>query len=122
MVTMVLLNVAWICTMPEWTTRFSFFLKLFFLVLFPAALAPFTGDAFATFAIGFLYVLEADFFLLATVPRRGPLRVRALVWVRWPRTGRLRRCRYPRYEPTSIRRLMCIEISLRRSPSTLPSC
>ena len=25
------------------------------------------------------------FFLLATVPLRGPLRVRALVWVRWPR-------------------------------------
>src|ERR1039458_4714894 len=94
MVTMVLLNVAWICTMPEWTTRFSFFLKLFFLAPFAAALAPFAGgDAFAAFAIGFLYVLEADFFLLATVPRRGPLRVRALVWVRWPRTGSPRRCR-----------------------------
>ena len=32
------------------------------------------------------YFLTA-FFLLATV-RFGPLRVRALVWVRWPRTGR----------------------------------
>src|SRR5580700_2152730 len=32
MVTIVLLKVAWMCTMPEWTTRFSFFLKLFFLV------------------------------------------------------------------------------------------
>src|SRR5579884_2695313 len=40
---MVLLNVAWICTTPEWTTRFSFFLKLFF---FP----PFAG-AFAALAI-----------------------------------------------------------------------
>src|ERR1035437_9226943 len=39
MVTMVLLNVAWICTIPEWTTRFSFFLKLFFLVAFAGALA-----------------------------------------------------------------------------------
>ena len=26
---------------------------------------------------------------------RGPLRVRALVWVRWPRTGRPRRWRTP---------------------------
>src|SRR5271165_1453520 len=36
---MVLLNVAWICTMPEWTTRFSFFLKLFFLPPFAGTLA-----------------------------------------------------------------------------------
>jgi hypothetical protein len=42
------------------------------------------------------YVFAAAFFLFATVPRRGPLRVRALVWVRWPRTGRPRRCRNPR--------------------------
>jgi len=86
MVTMVLLNVAWTCTTPVWTTRFSFFLKLFFL---PA----FTG-AFAIMITG--YVLDVAFFLLATVPRRGPLRVRALVWVRCPRTGRPRRCRNPR--------------------------
>src|SRR5579862_1034171 len=37
MVTMVLLNVAWICTIPTCTMRFSFFLKLFFLVGFAAA-------------------------------------------------------------------------------------
>src|SRR5579859_2097142 len=37
-VTMVLLNVAWMCTMPEWTTRFSFFLKVFFFA-FAAGLA-----------------------------------------------------------------------------------
>src|SRR5580658_3189322 len=36
---MVLLNVACMCTMPEWTTRFSFFLKLFFLVGFAGAFA-----------------------------------------------------------------------------------
>src|SRR6185436_9569842 len=36
----------------------------------------------------------------------GPRRWRALVLVRWPRTGRLRRWRRPRYEPISIRRLM----------------
>src|SRR3954451_23305979 len=34
------------------------------------------------------------FFLPATV-LRGPLRPRALVWVRWPRTGRPRRWRIP---------------------------
>src|SRR5580658_10512862 len=103
---MVLLKVAWMCTMPEWTTRFSFFLKLFFLVGFAGA-----------FAITPLrlrrYVFADAFFLLATVPRRGPLRVRALVWVRWPRTGRPRRWRSPRYEPISMRRLIFIESSLR---------
>src|SRR6476660_2220043 len=49
----------------------------------------------------------------------GPRRWRALVLVRWPRTGRLRRCRRPRYEPISIRRLMLSATSRRRSPSTL---
>src|ERR1043166_7857982 len=39
MVTMVLLKVAWICTTPIWTTRFSFFLKLFFLPVFAGAFA-----------------------------------------------------------------------------------
>src|SRR5690348_10441999 len=39
MVTMVLLKVAWMCTIPEWTTRFSFFLKLFFFVGLLAGLA-----------------------------------------------------------------------------------
>src|SRR5205814_9809077 len=34
--------------------------------------------------------LPTVFFLAATAPRRGPLRVRALVCVRWPRTGKLR--------------------------------
>src|SRR4029077_3993923 len=52
------------------------------------------------------YVLAAAFFLFATVPLRGPFLVRALVCVRCPRTGRLRRWRKPRYEPISMRRLM----------------
>src|SRR5579883_2921419 len=42
---MVLLNVAWICTMPVWTTRFSFFLKLFFLPVLAGALAAFAALA-----------------------------------------------------------------------------
>jgi hypothetical protein len=33
---------------------------------------------------------------LRTMPRFGPLRVRALVWVRWPRTGSPLRWRRPR--------------------------
>src|SRR3954453_1185684 len=41
------------------------------------------------------YFLPA-FFLPATCMRFGPLRVRALVLVFWPRTGRPRRCRRPR--------------------------
>src|SRR5206468_9083253 len=67
------------------------------------------------------YVLPVAFFLLATVPRLGPFRVRALVCVRWPRTGSPRRCRIPRYAPMSIRRFTFIETSRRRSPSTLSS-
>src|ERR1700722_16930001 len=37
-----------------------------------------------------LYLRAIVFFFAATAPLRGPLRVRALVCVRWPRTGRLR--------------------------------
>src|SRR5579864_2310391 len=42
------------------------------------------------------YVFAVAFFFCATVPLRGPFRVRAFVCVRCPRTGRLRRCRNPR--------------------------
>src|SRR5205823_7063078 len=62
------------------------------------------------------YLPALTFFLPATA-RLGPRRLRALVRVRWPRTGRPRRCRWPRYEPISVRRLMFIAISRRRSPS-----
>src|SRR5579864_4829111 len=82
-VMMVLLKEACTCTIPVGTIFFSFFLKLFFLVVFAGALAM---D----------YVFEVAFFLFAMVPRRGPLRVRALVWVRWPRVGSPRRWRRPR--------------------------
>src|SRR5262249_4615922 len=36
------------------------------------------------------------YFFLPAIALAGPLRVRALVWVRWPRTGRPRRWRRPR--------------------------
>src|SRR5713226_3379212 len=63
------------------------------------------------------YFLPA-FFLPATVFFL-PLRVRALVCVRWPCTGSPRRCRRPWYEPISTLRLMSAWTSRRRSPSTL---
>src|SRR5262245_935609 len=55
-------------------------------------------------ATGF-FITPAVFF--------GPFLVRALVRVRWPRTGSPRRCRRPRYAPMSIRRFTFIAISLR---------
>src|ERR1700756_3836172 len=109
MVTMVLLNVAWIWTIPKGTFLRSFFLKVFpvRLPFFSVAPAPAAGLAIF-FLIPFQtnYVLDAAFFLFATVPLRGPLRVRAFVCVRCPRTGKLRRWRYPRYEPILISRLV----------------
>src|ERR1044071_6408118 len=39
---------------------------------------------------------SAGYFFLPAIALAGPLRVRALVWVRWPRTGRPRRWRSPR--------------------------
>jgi hypothetical protein len=87
----VLLKEAWTCTMPECTIFFSFFLNVFF---FPALTGAF--DMFSSYVLTLRsrpYVFATAFFLLATAPFRGPLRVRALVCVRWPRTGRLRRCR-----------------------------
>src|SRR5678816_2242234 len=41
-------------------------------------------------------------FFLPAIARRGPFLVRAFVCVRWPRTGRPRRWRPPRYEPMSM--------------------
>src|ERR1700744_1585064 len=85
-VTLVLLNEHWINTKPNGTFFHSRFLNfLFFPTFAPVPL-------FCDFAMGFFVA----FFLPATVPLRGPLRVRALVWVRWARTGRLRRWRRPR--------------------------
>ena len=90
-VTMVLLNVACTWQMPLGTDFFSFFLKAFFLAPFAADFAgAFAADFAGAFAIGY-YVLPVAFFLFATVPRRGPLRVREFVCVRWPRTGKPRR-------------------------------
>ena len=66
--------------MPNGTCLRSCFLNFLFL---PALRG--CGLLFCVFAIRSYAVA---FFLPATVPLRGPLRVRALVWVRCPRTGR----------------------------------
>src|SRR5690606_37110396 len=73
MVMMVLLKDAWTCAMPSET---------FFLTFLRTREAPLV-EAFAM--IQFL-----DYFFRDAAARRGPLRVRALVRVRWPRTGKPR--------------------------------
>src|SRR6266702_4205479 len=101
------------CTTPNETCLRSFFLKVFFLPFFSGAAAPpAAGFAISQCPVisgqwlvlvcsslltdheplttGF-YVFAVAFLFCATVPLRGPLRVRALVCVRCPRTGRLRR-------------------------------
>src|SRR5437763_8576948 len=118
MATIVLLNVAAMAAMP---------CGMFFrsLRLLPARRAPAFGAlAVAIFLCSSCLVrgcrnyFFVAFFLPATAPLRGPLRVRAFVWVRWPRTGSPRRWRMPRQLPRSIRRLMFIDTSRGRSPST----
>src|SRR5579872_3214036 len=103
MVTMVLLKVAWTQARPCGTTRRSrFFLNSFlrregFPAAAPDAAAPSCGSLAKAFPLSRLTYLRAiTFFLAATAPLRGPFRVRALVCVRWPWTGRLRRWRNPR--------------------------
>src|ERR687891_1256637 len=81
-VTIVLLNVDLMCAAPWAMFFFSFFRAFFF--------------GLATY---FAFRLTPTVFF-------GPLRVRALVWVRWPWTGRLRRGRLPWYRPISIFRFM----------------
>src|SRR5262245_45628050 len=69
-VTMVLLNVAWIWATPVWM-----FLRTRFLARFALAAAAVVAAMSSRYLVGF--------FLLATV-RRGPFRVRALLRVRCP--------------------------------------
>src|SRR3954466_15999227 len=75
-----LLNVAAIWATPSDST--TFFPRL--------ALGDFVGAG--TGAVIYFFVT----FFLPAMARRGPFLVRALVWVRWPRTGRPRRWRIPR--------------------------
>ena len=92
----VLLKEAATCAMPIGTFFFSFLRKTFF---FPVAFAILkfqildfrllTGAKRASRHSASYFLPGAFFF--ATVMRLGPLRVRAFVCVRWPRTGSERR-------------------------------
>src|SRR5580698_5045359 len=62
MVTMVLLNEAWMCAMPWETCLRSFFLNVFFLPFFSGAAGP---PAAAGFAIGFQSLLVGLWSLVA---------------------------------------------------------
>src|SRR3984893_17503944 len=96
-VTIVLLNEAWMWAMPCGTCFRSFFLNVFFLPFFSAAAAPVPAAAATGFAIvgrsslvvrgsplnrwnsangqRLIYVFAVAFFFCATVPLRGPFRV-----------------------------------------------
>src|SRR4051812_50216148 len=103
------------CTTPCGTCFFSFFLNVFFLPFFSGVAAPETSTGLAMLSILSSKVyLTAVFFLFATVPLRGPLRVRALVWVRCPRTGRLRRGGGARDGPISVRGVVWLGGGFRR--------
>ncbi len=91
MVTMVLLNVAFTCTIPDGTflwTRFLVLTGLFFVVGFVAVVCL----AKVKFSLSYFFATAA--FLPATVFRL-PLRVLEFVLVRWPRTGSPMRWRVP---------------------------
>src|SRR5262245_41060817 len=94
MVIMVLLNDALTCATPE-----AMFLRSRRRTR-PVGVASLPIDdpfaaAHARRPITMLNVRYAVFFLPA-MALAGPLRVRALAWVRWPRTGRPLRWRKPR--------------------------
>ena len=82
-VMIVLLNEAWTCAIPSDT-----FLRTFLRTRLPAE-AEGCLAMFSRFG-------RSVYFFSATPALRGPLRVRALVRVRCPRTGRPRRWRTPR--------------------------
>src|SRR5206468_530950 len=81
----------------------------------------FFGAAAAAGAAAGAEGAAAGFFLTIT-PRLGPLRVRALVWVRWPLTGRPRRPG-DRTSPKMYVTAPSPRFSLGRSPpATLAMC
>ncbi len=85
MVIIVLLKVAFTCAVPE--------------VMFLRSRRRRRGAGAAVLAIGFDPLFcpgLGRYFFLPAIGRAGPLRVRALVWVRWPRTGSPLRWRNPR--------------------------
>src|SRR5215207_2223826 len=93
-VIMVLLKLAFTCATPE-----AMFLRsrrrtraASFAMIDPLAAQAADGLSVSTHS----RILLAAYFFLPAMGFAGPLRVRALVCVRCPRTGRPRRCRRPR--------------------------
>src|SRR5882672_7960710 len=95
MVIMVLLNDALTCATPE-----AMFLRSRLRTRPPAGVAslPIDGPFAAAHSCGPMKIRFERYavFFLPAMALAGPLRVRALVWVRWPRTGRPLRWRRPR--------------------------
>src|SRR5207237_9193113 len=89
------------------------------VVLLKVALTWATPSASTTRLVFFAVAIYLVTFFLPAIARRGPFFVRAFVCVRWPRTGKPRRWRMPRYEPMSISHLMFMATSVRNAPSTL---
>lgn len=98
MVTMVLLKDAWMWTCPMGTFFRS--LRLTFVARFRSAIdrvSLLRGGRAVAPGPEPVRDSDRDYFLRRTpTVFLGPRRWRALVLVRWPRTGRLRRCRRPR--------------------------
>src|SRR6266542_785550 len=106
-VTIVLLKVAWTCAMP---TRTSLRSRLRPPLRGAAAAFDSSFSTFSVFSSASSAMYGAPYFfvggaaageaatgfLLTMTPLLLPLRVRAFVWVRWPRTGSPFRCRIPR--------------------------
>src|SRR5690606_38460588 len=93
MVIMVLLNVEFTWATPDEI----FFRSLRLMRVFSFAIRPEPScHAGAARKAPRLLISERCYFFLPAIALAGPLRVRALVWVRWPRTGRPLRCRRPR--------------------------
>src|SRR5688572_18903582 len=96
MVIMVLLNDAFTCATPE-----AMFLRSR-LRTRPAGVAslpiddPFAAQRGTSGPMQKIPFEPYVAFFLPAMALAGPLRVRALVWVRWPRTGRPLRWRRPR--------------------------
>src|SRR5215467_8499146 len=103
MVIIVLLNFAFTCATPELMflrsrrrTRVAS-LPILDPLPGPARSSPLSPEARRVGGLASLLRDPADaYFFFPAIGRAGPLRVRALVWVRWPRTGSPRRCRKPR--------------------------
>ena len=77
-----------------WATPAVMFFETFFLVVARLSRA-----------------MLVPYFFLPAIGLAGPLRVRALVWVRWPRTGRPRRWRRPAiaaeiHQPLDVHRIL----------------